>query len=275
MIIDAFIFFNERELCELRIRLLAAAVDRFVVIEADTTFAGKEKEFVFPELMDGALNAFREKILYYPMQLEVDGLHLDYTPLEFDGNSDHFRLEAMQRNAIDSACSDFGFSEDDWLIISDADEIPDPRILNALRAEPDCAKRLPLALQQHMFYYNLNWLRDEDWRGSIVTTVGNSRGRSAQWHRNQRFNLPYVAAAGWHMSYFGDAMRVRQKLEAFSHQELNQDEIKGRKNVESRMRDGSDLFGRDVAVTRVGEEFFPASLLAAASRNSGFFWGGA
>lgn len=272
MIIDAFIFFNEHELCDLRVRLLADVVDRFVIVEADTTHAGKEKEFVFPALLDGALAAFREQILYYPMQLNVDGLHLDYTPPEFDGNSDHFRLEITQRNAIDAACG--GFAEDDWLIISDADEIPDPRILRALRDEPGCVDRLPLALQQHMFYYNLNWLRDEDWRGSIVTTVGKSRALSAQWHRNRRFNLPFVAAAGWHMSYFGDASRVRQKLESFSHQELNRDEIKGRINVDSRIRDGSDLFGRDVSVARVGEEFFPAALVEAARRNHGFFWGG-
>ena len=47
MLIDAFLFFNETELTELRIKYLNKVVDYFVVIEADTTHQGKKKGMEF------------------------------------------------------------------------------------------------------------------------------------------------------------------------------------------------------------------------------------
>ena len=43
MIIDAFTFFNEKELVELRVKYLSDVVDRFLIIEADVTHTGKKK----------------------------------------------------------------------------------------------------------------------------------------------------------------------------------------------------------------------------------------
>ena len=43
MIIDAFTFFNERELVELRIKYLNNLIDYFVIVEANVTYTGKEK----------------------------------------------------------------------------------------------------------------------------------------------------------------------------------------------------------------------------------------
>ena len=44
MIVDTFLYFNERELVELRIKYLDRVVDLFVVIEADVTHQGKSKK---------------------------------------------------------------------------------------------------------------------------------------------------------------------------------------------------------------------------------------
>ena len=44
MIVDAFTFFNERELVELRIKYLNDLIDYFVIVEADVTHTGKEKK---------------------------------------------------------------------------------------------------------------------------------------------------------------------------------------------------------------------------------------
>ena len=43
MIIDAFSFFNEKELVQLRIKYLYQLIDKFVIIEADHTHQGKKK----------------------------------------------------------------------------------------------------------------------------------------------------------------------------------------------------------------------------------------
>ena len=47
MLIDSFLFFNETELTELRIRYLEKIVDYFVVVEADITHQGKKKAMEF------------------------------------------------------------------------------------------------------------------------------------------------------------------------------------------------------------------------------------
>ena len=43
MLIDAFTYFNEKELVELRLKYLNSIVDYFVVIESNITFTGKKK----------------------------------------------------------------------------------------------------------------------------------------------------------------------------------------------------------------------------------------
>ena len=47
MLIDAFIFFNEKELAELRIKYLNSVVDFYVVIEANITHQGEKKKLEF------------------------------------------------------------------------------------------------------------------------------------------------------------------------------------------------------------------------------------
>ena len=55
MFIDAFLFFNEKELVELRVKYLNDIVDYFVVVEADITHQGKKKDWNFPDFMNKEL----------------------------------------------------------------------------------------------------------------------------------------------------------------------------------------------------------------------------
>ena len=47
MLIDSFLFFNETELVELRIKYLNKIVDYFVVVEAGITHQGNKKTGIF------------------------------------------------------------------------------------------------------------------------------------------------------------------------------------------------------------------------------------
>ena len=51
MLIDAFTYFNEEELVELRLKYLNSIVDYFIVIESNITFTGKEKKWNFPDIL--------------------------------------------------------------------------------------------------------------------------------------------------------------------------------------------------------------------------------
>ena len=52
MLIDSFLFFNETELAELRIKYLDKIVDYFVIVEADSTHQGQKKEWTFPKILE-------------------------------------------------------------------------------------------------------------------------------------------------------------------------------------------------------------------------------
>jgi len=47
MLIDAFTYFNEKELVELRLKYLNSIVDYFVVVESNITFTDKKKNGIF------------------------------------------------------------------------------------------------------------------------------------------------------------------------------------------------------------------------------------
>ena len=46
---DCFLFFNELDMLELRLRELGSVVDRFVLVESAWTFQGKRKPMIFKE----------------------------------------------------------------------------------------------------------------------------------------------------------------------------------------------------------------------------------
>lgn len=269
-VIDAFIFFNEAELCELRLRLLGPVVERFVVVEADATHSGSRRDFMFPGLLEGPLRAYREKILYYPMHLDLTGLDFSVRPSACDADSAALKLENRHRSGIDEACRDF--DEASLVVISDADEIPDPNALAMVSASPEMIEKEAIALQQYLFYYKLTHLQVQDWRGSVVTTVARLHARGAQWHRDRRWELAHLERAGWHLSYFGGSARVRLKIESFCHQELNVDAFKSDANIAQRIADGGDLYGRGVDVLPTDTGFFPAYFVEATATHRDFFW---
>jgi beta-1,4-mannosyl-glycoprotein beta-1,4-N-acetylglucosaminyltransferase len=72
-----------------------------------------------------------------------------------------------------------------------------------------------------------------------------------------------VDQAGWHFSYLGGASQIAMKIEAFSHQEFNNEEIKNRDRLERCLKLGIDPFGRgdhDWAFRPI--DFYPPKLSA-------------
>ena len=72
MLIDAFTYFNEKELVELRLKYLNSIVDYFVVIESNITFTGKKKKWNFPDVLKNNLKKFSNKIQYHQLNIELN-----------------------------------------------------------------------------------------------------------------------------------------------------------------------------------------------------------
>jgi len=272
-VIDSFIFYNELELLEFRLKLLYEYVDHFVIVEADKTFSGKDKPFYFEQSAERFAWA-RDKIVYHKASLSLDGLlQPDKLQYYYHRDSDYFKLEFQHRNAIATACEPFDDST--ILFISDLDEIPSRE---AIIFAKNSKKRLFMpfrnyTIEHQLFYYKLDYQVQPPTRGTVITTVGTMRGLSPQTLRNRRSRLPLLPRGGWHLSYFGDSHFIANKIESFAHQEFNRDDIKDHDYIARCVENGLDLFGReDISLTRVPRSVFPEYFLTLAETNEPFFF---
>ena len=132
MIIDSFLYFNEKQLAELRIKYLIDVVDCIVVIEANVTHQGKAKKWNFPILLENELKEYKKKIKYHQLKIDINEVKNDEGWIfENVKGGLSWKIENMQRNYIQIACKEF--LKEDIILISDVDEIPSKNKINFLK----------------------------------------------------------------------------------------------------------------------------------------------
>ena len=138
-IFDCCIYLDEDFLLDLRFNILYNFVDYFVIVESNRTWQNKRKTFNF-NIKN--FEKFSHKIVYIKVE--------DMT----DGENPWIR-ENFQRNCITRGL--LKASNEDLIIISDADEIPNPeKIINF-----DPNKKY-VVFEQKQFYYKLNLLNQSN-----------------------------------------------------------------------------------------------------------------
>ena len=271
MLIDSFLFFNEAELVELRIKYLNKIVDHFVIVEADITHQGKKKAWNFPKILERSLKAFSNKIQYHQLNIDPEKIKNEESWIIDDVKGDDaWRIENFQRNYIKTACKKF--SNDDILIISDVDEIPSKQKLEFIKL-CDFKKIAPVALEQHLFHIDCNFLKIETWRGSIVTTMQMCDAYSPHQLRRARNRISHFSESGWSFSSFGGPDKIKEKLESIAHKEFNNDKFKNIDHILNCQKTGKDLFHRKVQVKKVDKKFFPKDLLKLMEENPIYYFG--
>jgi predicted O-methyltransferase YrrM len=200
VIFDCFTFFNELDLVELRFRVLADAVDYFVVSEAPFTFRGEPKPLYFREAAE-RFARWRERIIL-----------LTY-PRPFD--PDPWQNEWGQRNFLVSGLD--GCRPDDLILIGDCDEFPDPR--NVGRRP---ATRRIIGHQQRMSAGYFNRVRTEPWIGTRTIEYRNIGvyGTLNDVRLAPLAELELVEG-GWHFTSIGGAAVMAAKMRAYSHSEFD------------------------------------------------------
>ena len=271
MLIDAFPFFNEKELVELRVRYLNSLVDFFVIIEANITHQGKKKDWNFPKILESNLKEFSSKIQYHQLNIDLDKIKNEESWIidDIKGDDAH-RVDNFQRNYIKNACQKF--SNEDILIISDVDEIPSKKKLEFIMS-CDFAKIAPIALEQYLFHIDCNFLRLESWKGSIATTMQVCNAYSPHQLRRARNRISHFSESGWSFSSFGGPKKIKEKFEAFAHKEYNNDNFKNVDHIMNCQKTGADLFYRKTKKKKVEKNFFPKDLLELMEQNSTFYFG--
>ena len=271
MIIDAFTFFNEKELVELRIKYLNDLIDYFVIVEADVTHTGKEKKWNFPNILNNELKEFSNKIKYHKMKVDLEKAEREKSPNYVGGTwGRSFKVDNMQRNYIKVACEKF--SSDDIIIISDLDEIPSKEKISFIKS-CDFKEVAPVAFDQSLFYLNCKYLSLERWIGSVVVTKQLIDKYEPQVFRDYKNRISCFTEGGWSFSSFGGYERVREKFEAFAHEEYNKEQYKNETHIKKSAELGADLFYRDIEKKKINKNFFPKDLLKLMEQNPSFYFG--
>jgi beta-1,4-mannosyl-glycoprotein beta-1,4-N-acetylglucosaminyltransferase len=242
-IYDCFTFFNELRLLDLRLGMLHKHVDYFVLVEAVKTFTGTDKPLYFNE----------NKLRYEQYLHKI--IHVVIDPWE---------AEFFQRNAILRGLANA--LPEDWILISDVDEIPSPEAIRRLHE----LKGNSYGFRQRLFYFRLNFMNISG-QADLVWTIAKRRSvltapNSARDERELHF-YKYGGSlinGGWHYSYLGDQSNFFAKIKAFSHQEYNTPEFLNAVDLQKVLSDGRDVFGRPGhrwAVVPIGPDTTPQYVL--------------
>ncbi len=230
-IVDSFLFFNELDLLELRLNILNDYVDYFVITEANQTFSGNTKEFLYCKNAK-RFSRFADKIIYNPVNI----------PNNFNVTWDR---EIYQRNSsIDQLVK--LFLDDDLILTSDIDEIPSTEVLKVYKSWFKCDELFHF--KQNMYMYYINNFKTEQWFGTRACSLAYLKSKTIDDIRQateDEFKLSgnIIENAGWHFSYLGGVDQIKYKIESFSHQEYNNERVKS--NIQQLLESNADILGRN------------------------------
>ena len=255
-------FFDEEMLLELRLNTLDKFVDKFVIVESAYTHSGKEKKLIFDI---NKYPKFKEKIDYiivrdFPQGIEQignDDSNLEITNKEI---MNALRRENFQRNTIKQGL--INANDNDWIIISDLDEIPDLSNINF-----NSINKKIIFFKQKVFYYKLNLeLKTLRWIGSKACKK--KYLKSPQWLRNvkdkiypkwrldiifseKRYNsVFFLENGGWHFSFVKKPEDIEKKLKSYlHHREYDLDPL-GIENIKNLIKSKAVIYDHRVDQTQ-------------------------
>jgi len=233
-IIDGFIFYNELNMLEYRLSILDDVVDTFILVESTHTFAGNKKPLFFED-NKGRYAKWAHKIIH----IVVDDFLYVAPAIDYSKNQ-QWENEYYQRNCIARGFERLNLGPQDVVMVSDLDEIPDPDLLKKVRS--DQVQITCYAMGQVYHCYNLNTRSPVEWTLARIFAYRNYSG-SCQAMRDTPY--PVAHQAGWHLSYFGDASFIQNKILEFSHQELNTAEYTDLNYIQTKLDSSMNLYGRE------------------------------
>jgi len=222
-------YFDEDLLLDLRLNTLNKYVKKFVITEATYTHNGAKKELKFNI---GNFKKFQDKITYIVVDKPPPNIlnlkknepkHVRGEKLILNGMArDYFQRENLNRGLAKT-------QENDLILISDLDEIPNLENLNLSKINNEI-----IMFEQKMFYYKLN-LFYEDFKWFGTKAIKKKNFLSPQWLRNIKgkkypkwrldimfskkkySNLQFVKDGGWHFTCLRTPEELEKKLLNFAH----------------------------------------------------------
>tara|TARA_B100000886_G_scaffold500_1_gene365 strand:+ start:1256 stop:2071 length:816 start_codon:yes stop_codon:yes gene_type:complete len=248
-IYDCFSYLDEDLLLDLRLNILNELVDYFVIVEGNKTWQNNNKNYNFDITK---FQKFKEKIIY-----------IKITDMP-DGDNPYLR-ENHQRNCISKGLENA--KNDDLIIVSDLDEIPNPNKIKEFN------KNMKFAVFKQMhFYYKINLQSQINpfWFGSRICVKKHLK--SPQWLRSLKFKKrPFwrldkyrlnniIEDGGWHFCNLKSPEKLLYKYknlcetnDPYAFKEKIEEKFLNLKEITNRVENGLDIIGR-------GENYKPISL---------------
>ena len=238
-IVDCFIFYNELNMLAYRLHALNSVVDHFVIVEARQTFIGASKPLYFGENKhEPRFAQYADKIIHIVVDLPHQG-KIDISQNQQWAN-EHFQRNCISRG-IDKLAS--RLNDHDIIVVADLDEIPDPATLAKMKEECFSLNKV-MSLEQDFYYYNLKCKNKAKWHSCKALTFKTYKDMNVSFETIRHLRCEKIANGGWHMSYFGDAKFIKNKVENFSHQEHNLKHITDVEEIQKKIDEGIDLYMR-------------------------------
>lgn len=253
-IYDCFNFFNELDILEIRMNILYEYVDYFVIVESSVTHSGEDKPFYYEENKK-RYEKFSDKIIHFKVYDTPNNFaELPYTDDKIlnkiyyyintqdkrfnkynqpDYGRDFFQKECIRRPLEN--CKD-----DDIVLFSDLDEIPNPEILKNIE-ELNLEENI-YSLQQNTYYYYLNVLKQKDWYGTKVLSYKKLKDLSLNEVRGDQSLSEKINNGGWHFSFMGGKEMVEKKLNSYSARDLVKPNVL--QSIEDNIKNNVDPFFR-------------------------------
>jgi hypothetical protein len=233
MILDCFLYYNEADIADIRVNVLKDVVDKFIVVQGNTTWRGNPNPYVFPEH------------LHEIADIEV-------YRVDFPRGKIMWEAERYVRNHA-GAILRRRFGAKDRYIFSDADEIARPEVI----ADLDNGQ---YALEIDQYYYHFgNYIRHHDcmitgkienilkfyeMRFEWMRSEPGSKQPNPRDQRRQGRRFPRIEGAGWEFSFFGDVEFIRNKIGQYSHDEINIPKYTDPAKIRFRMERDLDIVDR-------------------------------
>ena len=260
-IYDCITFFQENLQAELRFNILDSIVDQFIVCESRYDHRGIEKEINF------------NKSIFPKFENKINHLILEE---KFPTKNIPWQNQAFQREYIFNGLKKA--DENDLIMFSDPDEIPNPKKLKNIKLK----KKYAIFLQ-NMYTYKFNIFNqyESPWEGTRICKKKDLKSidwlrqkvlakntKYPFWRIDKEKDIELIENGGWHFNYLLTPLQISKKLKSLAHtdwdygENLTKDEFFSIKNIEDKIKNKKDLFNRNYNYKKINvDDSFPEYIL--------------
>jgi beta-1,4-mannosyl-glycoprotein beta-1,4-N-acetylglucosaminyltransferase len=213
-IIDCFTFYNELDVLKVRLEELYDVVDHFILVEATKTHAGNDKPLYYKDNKE-SFNNYNDKIIHIV--------------IDFPQTNDSWVRENYQRNCIDLGIKQLIMNDNDIIIISDLDEIPNFDVMRSIKDNKVIINNNQVySIEMTLYYYDIETSTNRKWYFARLLNYFTYNIINSPQSVRMRENYSVIPTAGWHLSYFGNESFIINKLESFAEHTMYSPEGKNK-----------------------------------------------